>query len=106
MKKTSKTKSRKKDYLDAVWDQTTLGGLISALRSCDEVSQKDLAEKIGVSPQFLSSVEHNKKTVGVKFIMKVAKALDYPPEAFLELFVRDWIAKDGPSAEVKITLVG
>jgi predicted transcriptional regulator len=43
----------------------TLGQVVRSLRECDEVSQIHLAEELGVSRQFLSDVEHDRKIVGV-----------------------------------------
>lgn len=96
------SKKKQKDYLDVVWDQVTLGSMIVSLRQCDGITQKDLAAKLGVSKQFLSNVENNRKSVGIKFVRKVAEALSYPVEPFLELLVRDQIAKEGLQVEVSI----
>lgn len=94
---------KQKDYLDVVWDQATLGSMISSLRRCDGISQTQLAEDIGVSKQFLNSVEKNRKRVGIKFVQKISTALDYPVEPFLELLVKDQIAREGIDVEVSIT---
>ena len=96
---------KQKDYLDVVWDNATLGNMIASLRQCDDISQTALAEKVGVSKQFLSNVENNKKSVGIKFVQKIASVLDYPVEPFLELMVRDQIKKEGLKVLVKITAV-
>lgn len=48
-----------------IWDGMTFGGLVRSLRVSDVISQVDLAKKIGVSKQFLSDVENNRKDVGV-----------------------------------------
>jgi transcriptional regulator with XRE-family HTH domain len=48
-----------------IWENMTFGGLVHSLRMSDEISQIDLARKIGVSKQFLSDVEHNRKDVGL-----------------------------------------
>ncbi|MBI2601718.1 MAG: helix-turn-helix transcriptional regulator [Deltaproteobacteria bacterium] len=94
---------KQKDFLNVVWDQSTLGSMISSLRQCDGISQTQLAEKIGTSKQFLNSVERNRKRVGIKFVQKVAEALDYPVEPFLELLVKDQIAREGIKVDVSIT---
>ncbi len=96
-------RKKQKDYLDVVWDQSTLGSMISSLRQCDGISQTQLAEKIGVSKQFLNSVEKNRKRVGIKFAQKVADALQYPVEPFLELLIKDQIAREGIKVDVSIT---
>ena len=94
---------KQKDYLDVVWDKSTLGSMISSLRQCDGISQTQLAVKIGVSKQFLNSVEKNRKHVGIKFVQKVSEALEYPVEPFLELLVKDQIAREGINVDVSIT---
>ncbi len=96
---------KQKNYLDVVWDQSTLGSMIFSLRQCDGISQTQLAEQIGVSKQFLNSVEKNRKRVGIKFVQKIAEALDYPIEPFLELLVKDQIAKEGLKVNVSITAI-
>ncbi len=87
------------DTLDAlietkkVWDTMTFGGLVHSLRISDEISQVVLAKKIGVSKQFLSDVEHNRKDVGIGFAKKIAEALDYSIEPLIELLIRDQLKR-------------
>jgi transcriptional regulator with XRE-family HTH domain len=84
------------DALEAtkdVWKKMTFGGLIRSLRMSDEISQVDLAKKIGVSKQFLSDVEHNRKEVGIGFAKKVAAALGYSIEPLIELLIRDQLRR-------------
>lgn len=76
-----------------VWDKMTFGGLIRALRMSDEISQVALAKKIGVSKQFLSDVEHNRKDVGISFAKKIASALGYSIEPLLELLIKQQLRR-------------
>lgn len=46
----------------------------------DEISQVELAKKLGVSKQFLSDVEHNRKDVGIDFAKNVSSVLGYSIE--------------------------
>lgn len=94
---------KQKDYLDVIWDQSTLGSMIASLRQCDGITQTQLAESIGVSKQFLNSIERSRKRVGIKFVQKISIALDYPIEPFLELLVKDQISREGLKVEVSIT---
>jgi transcriptional regulator with XRE-family HTH domain len=96
------SKNKKKDYLDVVWDQATLGSMVRSLRMCDEVSQTELAKKIGCSRQFLNAVEHNRKSVGIPFVRKLSEALDYPVEPFLELLMTEQLNKEGMALSVTI----
>ena len=76
-----------------VWENLSFGELIRSLRVCDEISQVDLAKKIGVSKQFLSDVEHNRKEVGIAFAKKVASAMGYSIEPLIELLIRDQLKR-------------
>lgn len=75
------------------WDTMTFGGLVHSLRMSDEITQVDLAKKIGVSKQFLSDVEHNRKDVGINFAKKIADALGYSIEPLIELLIRDQLRR-------------
>lgn len=72
-----------------IWEKMTFGGLIRSLRMSDEISQVALAKKMGISKQFLSDVEHNRKNIGFGFAKKVSIALGYSIEPFIELLIRD-----------------
>lgn len=88
-----------------IWSQMTFGGLIHSLRMSDEISQVELAKKIGVSNRFLSDVEHNRRDVGISFAKKVAKALDYSIEPFIELLIRDQLKKQHLNYTVELKKV-
>lgn len=75
------------------WEKMSFGGLIRSLRLSDEISQVTLAKKIGVSKQFLSDVEHNRKEVGIGFAKKISKTLGYSIEPLIELLIRDQLRR-------------
>ncbi len=81
------------DATKATWDAMTFGGLVRSLRTSDEISQVELAKRLGVSKQFLSDVENNRKDVGISFAKKVAEALDYSIEPLIELLIRDQLRR-------------
>ncbi|MBA4696717.1 MAG: helix-turn-helix transcriptional regulator [Legionella sp.] len=96
------------DALEAtqtLWEEMTFGGLIKSLRVCDEITQSDLAKKIGVSKQFLSDVEHDRKDIGISFAKKIADALGYPIESFLELIIKDQLRKQNLHYKVELKKV-
>jgi len=76
-----------------IWDKMTFGGLVHSLRISDEISQVELAKKIGVSKQFLSDVEHNRKDVGIGFAKKISDSLGYSVEPLIELLIRDQLRR-------------
>ena len=71
----------------------TFGGLVRSLRMSDEISQVELSKRLGVSKQFLSDVEHNRKDVGMGFAKKVAEAMDYSIEPLIELLIKDQLKR-------------
>lgn len=77
----------------ATWNKMTFGGLVRSLRMSDEISQVELAKKIGISKQFLSDVEHNRKDVGIEFAKKTADALGYSVVPLIELLIRDQLRR-------------
>lgn len=91
--------TKSKDTIDAlkatedIWENMTFGGLIRSLRKSDEISQIDLARKLGVTKQFLSDVELNRKEVGIAFAKKLASSLGYSIEPLLELLIRQQLKR-------------
>ncbi|MFA5960982.1 MAG: helix-turn-helix transcriptional regulator [Tatlockia sp.] len=75
------------------WNEMSFGGLVRSLRISDEISQVELARKIGVSKQFLSDVERNRKEVGIEFAKKISDGLGYSIEPLIELLIRDQLRK-------------
>lgn len=90
---------KSKDSLNAldatmdIWDNMTFGSLIYSLRISDGITQLELAKRIGVSKQFLSDVEHNRKEVGIAFAKKISEALGYSIEPLIELLIRDQLRR-------------
>lgn len=85
-----------------IWNKMTFGGLIRSLRMSDEISQVELAKQLGVSKQFLSDVEHNRKDVGMAFAKKVSSVLGYSIEPLLELLIREQLKRQHLNYTVEI----
>lgn len=74
-------------------NEMTFGGLVRSLRVSDDITQIELANRVGVSKQFLSDVENNRKDVGIAFAKKVSDALGYSIEPLIELLIRDQLRR-------------
>lgn len=97
-KKTASKSAR--EALAATIAETTFGGLVRAMRETDEMTQAELARRLGVSRQFLNAVELGRSQVGLEFAKRVADALGYSPEPFAEILIREQLKKAGIECEV------
>jgi|GEM_PF-3402018 len=104
------TESPRSATLDAValakkrLANVSFGQMLRSLRECEEWSQKELAARLEVSPQFLSNVENDRKQVGVAFARKVDEALGgFGLAVLVQLLLRDQLRREGLDAEVAVT---
>ena len=96
------------DALEAtqdIWQEMTFGSLVRSLRLSDEITQVELAKRVGVSKQFLSDVEHDRKDVGISFAKKVSDALGYAVEPLIELLIREQLSKQNLNYIVELKKV-
>ena len=102
------TKKAKKSYQSAgkvlkkLKIQPTFGETIRSLRECDEITQVELANLIGVSRQFLSDVEKDRKVVGVEFAKKLSETMGYPIETFLQPLINAQLERAGINCYVEV----
>jgi len=89
-KKTISARNALKDIL-----KYSFGEFVRDIRECDEISQADLAKRMRISRQFINAVEKNKANVSLEMAMKIARALGYPYEAFVEICLNDMLRKSG-----------
>jgi transcriptional regulator with XRE-family HTH domain len=76
-------------------DKMTLGMLMRAFRESEEISQVDLASRLGVSKQFLNDVENNRKKIRIPFIQKFATEVGFSPDTFVSIYLRDQVREAG-----------
>jgi len=75
-----------------------IGKTLKLIRILKGLKQKELADKLGISPNYLSSVENDKREPSLSFIKLVSKELDVPV-SFLFL---DNIDEEAMSEEQKV----
>ncbi len=73
----------------------TFGEFVKDIRECDEITQAELAKRMRVSRQFIHAVEKDKANVSLEMAIKIANALGYPYEAFVEICLNDMLRKSG-----------
>lgn len=76
-------------------DSPTFGELIKSLRTCDEISQTELAASLGISKQHLSAIENGKKAVSPARAVRFAEAMNYPPDQFIIAAIEDELREAG-----------
>ena len=85
------------DALEAtkhIWNKLTFHKLLKILRETDELTQEQLAKKIGVSKQFICSIETGKKEISIALAKKITIKMGYSPEPFVKLLIRDQLRKN------------
>lgn len=61
----------------------TLGSNVKYYRKLKGLSQADLAEKVGVSTQFIKQIETNRDDPGMDTFAKISKVLEIPADYLL-----------------------
>lgn len=75
--------------------KSSFGEFVRDIRECDEISQVELARRMHVSRQFINAIEKDKASISLDMVIKIARALGYPYEAFVEIFLNDMLRKSG-----------
>ena len=60
-----------------------VGAMIRAFREAEDLSREQLAERAGIHPNYLGSVERGETNAGIENIARIAKALKVPPHRLL-----------------------
>ena len=74
----------------------TLGNAIKTLRTASKVKQRDLAKRAGVTANYISLVEGDKREPSVALLKKVADSLEVPVSFFFL-----WQEYDGERTDSK-----
>jgi transcriptional regulator with XRE-family HTH domain len=82
--------------------QLTLGRFISSWRLCEELSQKEFAKKLGISPANLCDIEKGRKGVSLYRATEIAKKIGYSPTILVELALQEQIDSSGLDYSVEV----
>jgi antitoxin HigA-1 len=78
----------------------TFGAMVRAIRETDDLTQEDVASKVGVSKQHVSDVENGRKKVSIERAARWAKTLGYPPAFFVQMVAQEEIDAVGVKLRV------
>lgn len=73
----------------------SFGRLINSLRQNKEISQVELAKKIGITRQNLCAIEKGRRLVSPKLAAKFAKLMGYSQESFVATALEDELRREG-----------
>jgi transcriptional regulator with XRE-family HTH domain len=74
---------------------TTFGGLLRSVRETSDLTQDEMAAKLGVSKRKVSNVERGRDRVSIKQAAEWSKLLGYPPEFLARLAAQEQIDATG-----------
>jgi len=81
----------------------TLGALIEAIRSGEEITQGELAARLGVSKSHLCDIEKGRKLVSPERASRFAELLGYSSDHFVRLALQDAVDRAGLRYRVQVT---
>lgn len=67
----------------------SLGKVIKSIRLCDEMTQKEFADVLGITVSYLSDLENGRKIASAKKAYEYAEKLGYSVKEFVRLALQD-----------------
>lgn len=69
--------------IEEVYGEITPGDCMRGLRAKEDLTQKQLAEKLGVRPHHISEMEHNRRPISVQMAKKIQSIFGIGYKTFL-----------------------
>jgi transcriptional regulator with XRE-family HTH domain len=80
----------------------TVGGALEALREADDLSQVEMARRLGVTRQHLCDIEKGRRLVSPGRAAGFARKLRHSQALFIRLAVQDQLSSEGIEARVTV----
>lgn len=80
----------------------TFGQLLESHRICDEISQAELARRIGISRSLLCDIEKGRKLASPARASQIARILGYSINIFVAAALEDQLRRAGLKLHVKV----
>jgi transcriptional regulator with XRE-family HTH domain len=80
----------------------TIGSFLRAWRLSEELSQKEFAKKLGLSPANVCDIEKGRKGVSPEPAAEIAKILGYSPAVLVRLEVEEQLLAAGLKYDVEL----
>jgi transcriptional regulator with XRE-family HTH domain len=91
------TKNLKSDF-----GAMTFGRMLKNFREIEECSQKDFAERLGISPQRLNDFEKERRLPDISSAVLFAKKLKDSESFFVQILFQDYLRQENLNYDVKI----
>ncbi len=93
---TTKKKSSAIKYLESLrGGPLSFGQLLHSIRICDEISQSQLADMVGMSRSNICDIEKNRRTVSLERAAEFAEVLGYSQNQFVATVIEDQLREAG-----------
>ena len=80
----------------------SFGVLLASLRKADEVTQVELADKVGVSKGLICDIEKGRRNASLELATQIANALGYPKEPMIKQIFEDQLREAKLKLKVKL----
>ena len=80
----------------------SFGVLLASLRKADEVTQVELADKVGVSKGLICDIEKGRRNASLELATQIANALGYPKEPMIKQIFEDQLREAKLKLNVKL----
>lgn len=101
--KRSKDYSAKKLERELFPNGISFGEAVQSLRLRDNLSSIMLANKLGVSRQYLCDIEKGRRLVSPEQAARFAKAFGHPPEVLVQVSLQDAVLASGLKLKVNVS---
>ncbi len=99
---TTKNKEYGSKELESDFGPLTFGNALESSRLGEELSQKEFALMLGISPQSLCDIEKGRTIPTVKRAVKIARKLKMPEKTWISLALQDLLRREKLNYTVKV----
>ena len=88
--------------MEQLFGVLTFGSALEAERLCQNLSQKEFAKKLGISPQSLCDIEKGRRIPSVRRASKIAAVLEQSAESWISIALSDMVREVRPDLKVSV----
>jgi transcriptional regulator with XRE-family HTH domain len=99
------TKKREKFNLKSLnknFGPISIGSFLRSWRLCEEVTQKEFAAQLGMSPANLCDIEKERKGISIEKAAEIAKIIGYSPTVLIGLALAEQLRAAGLDYEIDV----